>query len=86
MPIVTVLFERGAFGPAETRATADALMAFATGLPAYVLIRVLTPGFFAREDTSTPVRIAAVGIMVNIVLNLFLMELWGHVCWEVPRP
>ena len=79
MPIVTVLFERGAFGPAETRATADALMAFATGLPAYVLIRVLTPGFFAREDTSTPVRIAAAGIMVNILLNLFLMELWGHV-------
>ena len=79
MPIVTVLFERGAFGPVQTRATADALMAYATGLPAYVLIRVLTPGFFAREDTSTPVRIAAAGMAVNIVLNLILMKVWGHV-------
>ena len=79
LPIVTVLFERGAFGPAETRATADALMAYATGLPAYVLIRVLTPGFFAREDTKTPVRIAAAAMGINIVLNLILMQVWGHV-------
>jgi putative peptidoglycan lipid II flippase len=79
LPIVTMLFERGAFGPTETRATADALMAYATGLPAYVLIRVLTPGFFAREDTSTPVRIAAAVMVLNIVLNLILMQVWGHV-------
>lgn len=79
LPIVSVLFERGAFGPAATRATADALMAYAVGLPAYVLIRVLTPGFFAREDTKTPVRIAAAAMFVNIVLNLILMRVWGHV-------
>ncbi len=79
LPIVTVLFERGAFGPIETRATADALMAFATGLPAYVLIRVLAPGFFAREDTKTPVKIAAAALLVNIVLNLIMMRIWGHV-------
>lgn len=78
-PIIAVLFERGAFGPADTLATAWALMAYATGLPAYVLIRVLTPGFFAREDTSTPVRIAAVAMLANIVLNLVLMQIWGHV-------
>ncbi len=78
LPIVSVLFERGAFGPAETQATATALMAYATGLPAYVLIRVLTPGFFAREDTSTPVRIAAAAMMVNIFFNLIFMQVWGH--------
>ena len=79
LPIVTVLFERGAFGRAETQATADALMAYSTGLPAYVLIRVLAPGFFAREDTSTPVRIAAVVMVLNIILNLIFMQVWGHV-------
>ncbi len=78
-PIIIVLFERGAFDPAASRATAAALTAFAAGLPAYVLIRVLTPGFFAREDTVTPVRIAAAAMLANIVLNLILMQFWGHV-------
>ena len=78
-PIVTVLFQRGAFGPMESLATAQALMAYATGLPAYVLIRVLTPGFFAREDTKTPVKIAAWSMLANIILNLILMQIWGHV-------
>lgn len=78
-PVISVLFERGAFGAADTRATALALMAYATGLPAYVLIRVLTPGFFARQDTATPVRIAAGAMVVNIVLNLIFMRIWGHV-------
>ena len=58
-PIITVLFQRGAFTAEDTQATAGALVAFATGLPAYVLIKVLAPGFFAREDTRTPVKIAA---------------------------
>lgn len=78
-PIIAVLFERGAFGPVASEATAQALMAYAIGLPAYVGIRVFTPGFFAREDTATPVRIAALSIIVNIVLNLLLMRSFGHV-------
>lgn len=78
-PIISVLFERGAFGPEASEATASALMAYAIGLPAYVGIRVFTPGFFAREDTSTPVRIAAVSIIVNVVLNLWLMNHFAHV-------
>tara|TARA_Y100001960_G_scaffold329117_1_gene419577 strand:- start:107 stop:1627 length:1521 start_codon:yes stop_codon:yes gene_type:complete len=78
-PLITVLFERGAFSSTDSIATAWALMAYSTGLPAYVLIRVLTPGFFAREDTSTPVKIAAVAMIANIVLNLFLMQIWGHI-------
>ncbi|MDD9876590.1 MAG: murein biosynthesis integral membrane protein MurJ [Magnetovibrio sp.] len=79
LPIVTVLFERGAFTATDTAATASALMAYATGLPAYVLIRVLTPGYFAREDTKTPVKIAAWSMLANIALNLVLMQVWGHV-------
>jgi len=78
-PIISVLFERGAFGADASEATAAALMAYAIGLPAYVGIRVFTPGFFAREDTATPVRIAAVSIIVNVVLNLWLINYFAHV-------
>ena len=79
LPIVSVLFERGAFDVDASLATAGALAAYATGLPAYVLIKVLAPGFFAREDTSTPVRIAAAAMLANIILNLVLMQVWGHI-------
>jgi putative peptidoglycan lipid II flippase len=79
MPVISVLFERGAFDTGDSRATALALMAYAAGLPAYVLIKVLTPGYFARKDTATPVRIAALSVAVNIVLNLVLMVPLQHV-------
>lgn len=78
-PIVAVLFERGAFGAEASHATAMALFAYAIGLPAYVGIRVFTPGFFAREDTAMPVRIAAAAMLVNIGLNVALMGPLGHV-------
>ncbi len=78
-PVIRVLFERGAFGPAETAATAAALAVFATGLPAYVLVKALAPGFFAREDTATPVKISVVCLLVNLVLNLILMVPLKHV-------
>ena len=77
--IIRVLFERGEFSAQATQATAAALFAYATGLPAYVMIRVLAPGFYAREDTTTPVRIAIAAMAVNIVLMLVLMKPMGHV-------
>ena len=78
-PIVSILFERGAFDAATTLATTQALMAYSVGLPAYVLIKVLAPGFFARQDTSTPVKIAIVCVFLNLVLNLTLMQIFAHV-------
>ncbi len=72
-PIIRVLFERGRFGPEDTWRTAGALAAFVVGLPAFVLIKALTPGFFAREDTRTPLHIALVAIVVNIVLNMVFL-------------
>ena len=78
-PIIRVLFQRGSFGPAETTATAAALMAFAIGLPAYVLVKVLTPAFFAREDTATPVKVAGATMALNVALNLALMHPLAHV-------
>ncbi|MEC8171836.1 MAG: murein biosynthesis integral membrane protein MurJ, partial [Pseudomonadota bacterium] len=78
-PIVRVLFERGAFDAAATKNTAAALSAFSVGLPAYVLIKALTPGFFARQDTVTPVKIAIVAMVANVVLALILMQVLSHV-------
>jgi putative peptidoglycan lipid II flippase len=64
-PIIRVLFERGAFDASDTSATAAALAAFAVGLPSFVLIKVFQPAFFAREDTATPMRFAAVNMVAN---------------------
>jgi putative peptidoglycan lipid II flippase len=79
VPIVRVLFERGAFDAVATIETARTLIAFAAGLPAFVLIRVLQPGFFAREDTVTPTLFAAVSVVVNIVLSIALFPPLQHV-------
>ncbi|MFP3921807.1 MAG: murein biosynthesis integral membrane protein MurJ [Dichotomicrobium sp.] len=78
-PIIQVLFERGAFTAADTDATALALAAFAWGLPAFVLIKVFSPAFFAREDTKTPMYYAGVGLVVNVALSLALFPFLGHV-------
>ena len=79
LPIVSVLFERGAFDAEASRATGAALAAYALGLPAYVLVKVLTPGFFAREDTRTPVKIAIVCLISNVVIALALIWWLAHV-------
>jgi putative peptidoglycan lipid II flippase len=78
-PIIAVLFERGAFGAADVRGTAAALAAYAFGLPAFVLVKILAPGFYAREDTRTPVRIAIVCVLVNTAIGLVAMQVFRHV-------
>jgi putative peptidoglycan lipid II flippase len=78
-PIVAVLFQRGAFSAADTHETAETMIWFSAGLPAYVLIRVLQPGFFAREDTRTPTVFAGISVVVNIALSLLLFPSLRHV-------
>lgn len=72
VPIVRVLFERGAFDAAATLAVGQTLVGFAVGLPAFVLVRVLQPGFFSRQDTKTPTILAAISVAVNIAASLLL--------------
>lgn len=78
-PIIITLFERGAFSDRDTAMTAAALSAYALGLPAYILMKCLTPGFHARRDTKTPVKIAMVTLVVNVAANLALIGPMGHV-------
>lgn len=77
-PIVRVLFERGAFTSSDSVHTANALTVFAVGLPAYMLTKTLSPFFYARGDTSTPVKIAVTGVILNAVLALTFMQFWGY--------
>ena len=78
-PIVSVLFERGAFDAEAATATAWALGAFALGLPAYVLVKILQPAFFAREDTVRPFRAAAAMVALNVGLSIGLFFWIGFV-------
>ncbi|MDE0703498.1 MAG: murein biosynthesis integral membrane protein MurJ [Rhodospirillaceae bacterium] len=78
-PIVAALFQRGAFTAEQAGATAAALAVYAWGLPAYVLVKALAPGFFARGDTKTPVIISVVAMAVNVGLSLALIGPFLHV-------
>lgn len=78
-PIIATLFQHGQFTAADTVNTAEALAAFSLGLPAYILVKVLTPGFYARSDTRTPMRFAIIAIGVNLILNLALILPLKHV-------
>jgi putative peptidoglycan lipid II flippase len=71
-PIIRVLYERGAFTASDTTLVASILAVFGLGLPAFVLIKAFTPGFFAREDTRTPMIFAAISVGVNIATALAL--------------
>ncbi|HJZ42483.1 MAG TPA: murein biosynthesis integral membrane protein MurJ, partial [Hyphomicrobiaceae bacterium] len=80
-PVIRVLFERGAFKVSDTAPTAAALAAFALGLPAFVLIKVLQPAFFAREDTATPMRFAVWNMALNVVGSVALFFLFRDIGW-----
>src|SRR5690349_547011 len=77
-PIVRGLFEHGAFSAEDTIKCGWALSAFSIGLPSYVLVKVLTPGFYARADTKTPVKFATISVGVNLVGNLVLIPTLGR--------
>ena len=75
--LISGLFERGAFTADTTQQVSKALRMFAFGLPAFVLLKVLTPAFFARENTKTPMIYAGVSAVINIVLGLYLFHKIG---------
>jgi putative peptidoglycan lipid II flippase len=77
--LVTAIFLGGRFTAADAATTANVMAALVVGLPAYVLIKVFTPGFFARGDTKTPVKTAAAALALNIVLILLLIDRLGVV-------
>jgi putative peptidoglycan lipid II flippase len=77
-PIVALLFERGHFTPADTAATAGALMCYAIGLSGYSIVKVATPTFYAIGKSRVPVIVSAATIALNIALNLMLVRGMGY--------
>ncbi len=84
-PILITLFEYGALNARDVDMSALSLRAYSLGLIAFMLVKVLAPGFYARKDTATPVKIGIIAMVANMVMNLLftlpLMYLWniGHV-------
>ena len=77
LPLVSALFQGGKFTVEDARLTALTLSIIVLGLPAYVLVKVLTPGFYARQDTATPVKVAVLVLVATVVLNFLLIPPFG---------
>lgn len=76
-PLIGALFQGGEFSAEDARVTAMVLSIIVLGLPAYVLVKVLTPGFYSRQDTATPVKTAGFVLVANIALNFLLIPPFG---------
>jgi putative peptidoglycan lipid II flippase len=78
-PIVSILYERGAFTADDANAVAAVLRVLAFGLPAFVLVKVFLPAFLAREDMKSPLMAAVLGVTTNIGVALLLFPHFGFV-------
>ena len=78
-PMLRVLFMRGEFGVTEVTAASKSLIAYGVGLQAFMLIKVLAPGYYARQDTKTPVRFGIIAMVANMVFNAILIFPLGYV-------
>ena len=77
-PLLTTIFQYNAFSTHDVAMSATALQAFAVGVCGFIFVKVLAPGFFARQDTQTPMRIAVVSVAVNVVLSIILVRFMAH--------
>lgn len=77
-PLVAVLYHYGRFGAGDVQQTAAALMGYGAGLLGLIAIKVLAPGFYARQDIRTPVKIAVGVLVLTQLLNLALVPLFNH--------
>lgn len=77
-PMILVLFERGSFTPADALLSSYALMAYATGLLSFMLVKVLATGFFSRQDTKRPVKYGIIAMAANMVFNIILAIPFGY--------
>ncbi|MDE2088687.1 MAG: murein biosynthesis integral membrane protein MurJ [Gammaproteobacteria bacterium] len=77
-PMLATLFHYGAFSAYDVHMASRSLMAFAFGLPGFILVKVLAPAYYARQDTRTPVRIGVIAMLSNIAFNLLLVVPLAH--------
>ncbi len=78
VPVLTTLFQYDEFTPYAATMSGKSLLAYSLGLPAFILIKVFATGFFSRQDTKTPVKVGAIAMFSNIILNYLLVGLLAH--------
>ncbi len=83
-PILTSLVQYREFTAFDTLMASMSLITYALGLPAFILIKVLAPGFYSRQDTKTPVKIGIIAMLCNIILNIGFVLAWRH--WHLTGP
>ncbi|MBA2408597.1 MAG: murein biosynthesis integral membrane protein MurJ [Gammaproteobacteria bacterium] len=83
-PILATLLQYREFTAIDTRMSTMSLIAYGAGLPAFILIKVLAPGFYARQDTKTPVRIGVIAVLSNMALNVLIVAPWLY--FDIPGP
>lgn len=84
-PIIQALFQHGEFTPQDTKMTALALQCMSGGVLAFMLIKVFAPGFYAQQDTKTPVRIGLVAVAANALMNVILIMFFKYIDWHAPH-
>ena len=84
-PILITLFHSAAFGDHDVAMATASLVAYALGLPAHILIKVLLPGYYARQDTDTPVRIGVIAMVSNMVVNVLLVMALVQLGFSAPH-
>ena len=77
-PIVALIFEHGEFTAADTVATARALQLYAIGLVGYSIVRIVSPTFYALQQSRIPVIVSAASVVVNVLLNVVLVRVMGY--------
>ena len=75
-PIIRVLFQHGQFMAASTRLTARALLYYAIALPGLATVKLVVPAFYSTRDTRTPVIVAAISMVINVLLNILFLNTW----------
>lgn len=76
VPILAIVIDNGVNGWRDVEMASMSLMTYAIGLPAFIMVKILAPGFYSRQDTKTPVKIGLIAIVVNIVSNLIIVLPW----------
>ncbi|MEI8635025.1 lipid II flippase MurJ [Vibrio sp. PP-XX7] len=78
-PMLMVLFMRGEFSLADVEHASASLMAYSSGLLSFMMIKVLAPGYYSRQDTKTPVKYGVIAMVSNIFFNAIFAWFWGYV-------
>lgn len=81
-PIIQALFQHGAFDARDTQMTALALQCMSGGVLAFMLIKVFAPGFYAIQDTKTPVRVGLMAVATNAILNIIFIGIFKLINWQ----